>query len=75
MQTAYRIVRKGNPATALVRDDSAPVPTNIPKEHVLIKVQAVSLNPMCALLFSPPHVGLKRMSVFANVRLYSAATS
>lgn len=50
VQTAYRIVRKGDPATALVRDDNAPVPTDIPKDNVLVKVQAVSLNPMCAFL-------------------------
>ena len=52
VQTAYRIVRKGDPATALVKDDNAPVPTDIPKGHVLVKVQAVSLNPMCAFLSS-----------------------
>jgi len=50
VQTAYRIVRKRDPATALVRDDDVPVPTNIPKGHVLVKVQAVSLNPMCVFL-------------------------
>jgi len=54
VQTAYRIVRKGDPATALVRDDNAPVPTNIPKGHVLIKVQAVSLNPVYAFISSSP---------------------
>jgi len=52
VQTAYRIVRKGDPATALVKDDSTPVPVNIPKGQVLIKVQAVSLNPVCALFIS-----------------------
>jgi len=50
VQTAYRIVRKGDPVKALVRDDNAPVPTNIPRGQVLIKVQAVSLNPVCAFL-------------------------
>jgi len=50
VQTAYRIVRKGDPARALLKDDNAPVPTDIPTGHVLVKVQAVSLNPMSAFI-------------------------
>ena len=72
VQTAYRIVRKGNPTTALVRDNNTPVPVNIPKGQVLIKVQAVSLNPMYAFF---NHIDLKQMTFCANIRPLTVATS
>ena len=46
VQTVWKIVRKGDPAKALVKEE-APVPKIIPKGYVLIKIQAASLNPMC----------------------------
>lgn len=78
VQTAYRIVRKGDPVTALVRDDNTPVPTSIPRGQVLIRVQAVSLNPMCVFI-SISHmilrIDLKRMSFSVDAQSYSAATN
>ena len=73
IQTAYRIVRKGDPTTALVRDNNTPVPVSIPKGQVLIRVQTVSrLNPMYA--FSN-HIDLKQMTFCANIRPLTVATS
>jgi hypothetical protein len=78
VQSVYKIVRRGDPDKALVRDDSAPVPTNIPKGQVLVKIQAVSLNPVCALLsFShiTHHDDLRQISFFLGARPFSVDTS
>ena len=45
-QTVWKIVRKGDPAKVLVKEENAPVPKKIPKGHVLVKIQAASLNPV-----------------------------
>ena len=46
VQTSWKIVRRGGPAKALVKDQNAPVPTKILKGYVLVKIQAASLNPV-----------------------------
>jgi len=46
VQTVWKIVRKGSPAKALVKDENAPVPTKIPEGCILLKIQAASLNPV-----------------------------
>jgi len=46
VQTVWKIVRRGDPARALVKEENAPIPTKIPKGYVLVKVQAASLNPV-----------------------------
>ena len=46
VQTVWKIVRKGDPAKALVKEENAPVPNKIPEGCVLVKVQAASLNPV-----------------------------
>ena len=46
VQTVWKIVRRGDPAKALVKDQNAPVPTKIPEGYVLVKIQAASLNPV-----------------------------
>ena len=66
VQSVYKIVRRGDPAKALVRDDSAPVPVNILKGQVLVKIQAVSLNPVCVLLsfsHTADHNDLRQISL------------
>ena len=45
VQTVWKIVRKGDPAKALVKDVEAPIPKEIPDGCVLVKIQAASLNP------------------------------
>lgn len=45
-QKVWRVIRSGNPTTALVLDTQVPVPTKIPTGEVLIKVQAAALNPV-----------------------------
>jgi len=45
VQTVWKIVRNGDPAKALVKDENAPVPKKIPEGYVLVKIQAASLNP------------------------------
>lgn len=45
-QRAWRIVRRGTPAEALVLDNNVPVPKNIPEGEVLVKIQAAALNPV-----------------------------
>lgn len=47
-QAVWKIVRKGDPAKALVKEENAPVPAEIPKGCVLVKIQAASLNPAYA---------------------------
>ncbi|KAJ6581358.1 hypothetical protein B0H19DRAFT_1330286 [Mycena capillaripes] len=44
--SAWFAVKKGHPAQALQLRTDLPVPTKLPKGHVLIKVQAVALNPI-----------------------------
>jgi NADPH:quinone reductase-like Zn-dependent oxidoreductase len=46
VQKAWRIVRRGDPVTALVLDTHVPVPTKIPAGDVLLKIQAAALNPV-----------------------------
>ncbi|KAF9790683.1 hypothetical protein BJ322DRAFT_1135184 [Thelephora terrestris] len=63
VQTVWRIVRSGDPAKALVKDENAPVPKKIPKGYVLVKIQAASLNP----------VGFKLMQLAPNSFLQRVA--
>ena len=51
-QRAWRIVRKGEPAKALVLENEAPVPTLKPG-RVLVRVQAVSFHNVYVLLTFP----------------------
>ena len=51
-QRAWRIVRKGEPAKALVLDNEAPVPTLKPGQ-LLARVQAVSFHNVYVPLFLP----------------------
>lgn len=48
-QQAWRIVRRGTPAHALVLED-IPIPNKIPAGEVLVKIQAAALNPVYVLL-------------------------
>lgn len=45
-QTVWRIVRKGDPVKALVKEEEATVPKEVPRGYVLVKIQAASLNPV-----------------------------
>lgn len=45
VQAVWKIVRKGDPAKALVKEENAPVPTKIPEGCVLVRIRAASLNP------------------------------
>ena len=47
VQTAWKIVRRGDPAKALVKEENAPVPKKILQGSMLVKIQAASLNPVC----------------------------
>jgi len=47
VQAVWKIIRKGHPIKALVKDENAPVPTEIPEGCMLLKIQAASLNPVC----------------------------
>jgi len=65
VQTVWKIVRRGDPIKALVKDDNAPVPKKIPKGCVLIKVQAASLNPAgFKLMRLLPNSFFKRIAEF-----------
>ncbi|KAJ7675563.1 NAD(P)-binding protein [Mycena rosella] len=44
--SAWVATRKGLPSTSL-QLKTFPIPTKLPKGHVLVKVQAVALNPFC----------------------------
>ncbi|KAJ7458909.1 hypothetical protein FB451DRAFT_1507014, partial [Mycena latifolia] len=44
--SAWVATKKGLPATAL-QLQAQPIPTKLPKGHVLVKVQAIALNPFC----------------------------
>ncbi|KAJ6519424.1 hypothetical protein C8R45DRAFT_951443 [Mycena sanguinolenta] len=44
--SAWFAAKKGHPAQALQLKTGLPIPTKLPKDHVLIKVQAVALNPV-----------------------------
>ncbi|KAJ7504526.1 hypothetical protein B0H11DRAFT_1982780 [Mycena galericulata] len=43
--SAWFVIKKGRPADALELRTGLPIPTKLPKGHVLVKVQAVALNP------------------------------
>lgn len=65
VQTVWRIVRRGDPAEALVKDENAPVPKKIPKGYVLVKVQAASLNPVgFKVMRLAPNSFFKRVAEF-----------
>ncbi|KAJ7504506.1 hypothetical protein B0H11DRAFT_1852923 [Mycena galericulata] len=44
--SAWFEIKKGYPADALELRTGLPIPTKLPKGHVLVKVQAVALNPV-----------------------------
>ena len=46
VQRAWSVVRRGKPSDALVLRSDWPVPQNLMKGEVLIKVQAGALNPV-----------------------------
>ncbi|KAJ7504525.1 hypothetical protein B0H11DRAFT_1982774 [Mycena galericulata] len=54
--SAWFEIKKGLPADALELRTGLPIPTKLPKGHVLVKVQAVALNP----------VGYKLMATLPN---------
>ncbi|KAF8189858.1 hypothetical protein K438DRAFT_1832203 [Mycena galopus ATCC 62051] len=43
--SAWFVVQRGHPTKALQLKTGLPVPNNLPEGHVLVKVQAVALNP------------------------------
>lgn len=45
-QKAWRVVAQGPPSKALRLDKELPVPTQLDKGNVLVKVQAAALNPV-----------------------------
>jgi len=45
VQTVWEIVGRGDPAKALVKEESTPIPKKCPRDCVLVKVRAASLNP------------------------------
>lgn len=45
-QRAWLIVRKGVPQKAVVLNEQFPVPSQLAKGEVLVKVQAAAFNPM-----------------------------
>lgn len=53
-QRVWRIVRKGEPAKALVLDNDAPIPT-LKSGEILVRVQAVSFHYMFVLPLVPSH--------------------
>ncbi|KAF9647155.1 NAD(P)-binding protein [Thelephora ganbajun] len=64
-QTVWKIVRKGVPAKALVKEENAPVPKKIPKGNVLVKIQAASLNPVgYKMMRMAPNSFLKRIAEY-----------
>lgn len=54
VQTVWKIVRRGDPAKALVKDENAPVPKEVPRGYVLVKIQAAALNPVYVQLQPQP---------------------
>ncbi|KAF7367257.1 Quinone oxidoreductase [Mycena sanguinolenta] len=44
--SAWFVTKRGHPAQALQLKTDLPIPTKLPRDHVLIKVQAVALNPV-----------------------------
>ncbi|KAF7307544.1 PKS-ER domain-containing protein [Mycena indigotica] len=59
--SAWLAVRKGEPAEAVQLKSDLPVPTTIPKNHVLVKVLATALNPVgYKLLRSMPNFVMGR---------------
>ncbi|KAF7356744.1 Quinone oxidoreductase [Mycena venus] len=62
--SAWYAVKRGHPAQALQLKTGLPVPTKLPKGHVLVKVQAVALNPVdYKLLRSLPNFIARRPHV------------
>ena len=45
-QKAWKVVRRGSPAQALVCDEKADVPSKLAPGEILVKVQAAALNPV-----------------------------
>ncbi|KAJ6627895.1 hypothetical protein B0H10DRAFT_1992537 [Mycena sp. CBHHK59/15] len=45
--SAWVATKKGLPSTALQLKTGLPIPTKLAKGHVLVKVQAIALNPFC----------------------------
>ena len=52
IQKAWTVVRRGTPSTALKLDEKWPVPKQLAKGEVLVRVQAAAFNPVyVAFLF------------------------
>jgi NADPH:quinone reductase-like Zn-dependent oxidoreductase len=45
-QKAWRVVRRGSPADAVILEADVPVPSDIKEGEVLVKVEAAALNPV-----------------------------
>ncbi|KAJ7890706.1 hypothetical protein B0H14DRAFT_2690418 [Mycena olivaceomarginata] len=52
--SAWFAVKKGHPGQSLQLRTDLPIPTKLPKNHVLVKVQAAALNPV--FIARRPHV-------------------
>ncbi|KAF9501287.1 NAD(P)-binding protein [Pleurotus eryngii] len=61
MQKAWIIERMGHPSKTLKLKSDWPVPSEIPKDHVLVKIQAAALNPVgWKLMLVAPNFVAKR---------------
>ncbi|KAJ7275447.1 hypothetical protein B0H12DRAFT_1087369 [Mycena haematopus] len=64
--SAWLAVKRGHPSQALQLKTDLPLPTKLPKDHVLVKIQAVALNPVdYKLLRSVPSFIARRPHVIA----------
>lgn len=60
LQKGWQIVKSGVPKDVLKFRNDLPVPTDIPKGHVLVKVLAAALNPVGYKLMAMPNFMVKR---------------
>jgi len=61
----WKIVRRGDAAKALIKQENAPVPKEIPEGYVLVKMQAASLNPVGSKIMRlVPNSFFKRIAEF-----------
>jgi len=65
-QKAWQIVKSGAPKDVLKFRDDLPVPQDIPKGHVLVKVLAAALNPVGYKVMSLPNFMVKRPVIAEN---------
>lgn len=68
VQQAWRIIRKGAPAKALILDLDFPVPTKIPAGEILVKVQAAALNPVYVTLILAQKLVSCRLTSLVDTR-------